>query len=326
MHRFLLWLSMLILGWPAAAPAQERFDPAAAAAAVAPYVDEQTIAVAHVNLRNIDFGAVRKYLVELMELEPAETAMLENAESTLRQWSEQLKSAGGSELYVVVSMSRLSSPFLIVAPIAPEGDGDKAIELLKQLLRGREWAFEKRTGAVLAGGPELLERLKVQPPTPRPNLAKALAAAGNAPIRLAVIPSDDVRRVIREMLPPLPAELGGAGGAQLADSMLWLSASIQLPPDVELRVVSQAEGAAAAAALRRTIVAALRKLATQEQVRRLIPTRRKWSSSSRRRWKETGWCSLSTRRAERPTSLMPSSPRPSPPREKRRGANSRRIT
>jgi prepilin-type processing-associated H-X9-DG protein len=83
----------------------------------------------------------------------------------------------------------------------------------------------------------------------RPDLAKALAAAGDAPVQLAVAPSADSRRVIEELLGRLPDEVGGGPATVLTRGVRWASLAVQLPPKPELRLIIQSEDADAAKAL-----------------------------------------------------------------------------
>jgi hypothetical protein len=272
MNRTVIGLTWAFVAMAAATlTAQDRFDPAAAAKAVAPYLDEQTIAVAEADLRRIDFDAGRNFIAELMGAGPNEQAQLQQPAKAIAEWAGRLQQAGGGELFVAISLADFpNAPPLLVAPVAPQGNPDQVAELLQQFVRTPHWKVQKARGAVLAGSPAALERIASQPPAARPNLTPALAATGNAPVRLVVVPSDDMRRVLQEMLPPLPAELGGASGRQLADGLLWLAASLQPPPDLEARIVSQAANAEAAAKLRETLVAAVPKLAQAAQKNGLV--------------------------------------------------------
>ena len=61
-------------------------------------------------------------------------------------------------------------------------------------------------------------------------------------MQLVVAFSEDVRRVVREMLPRLPDEVGGGSGKLLAD-VRWATLDANLPPKLELNFAVQARDA-----------------------------------------------------------------------------------
>ena len=63
--------------------------------------------------------------------------------------------------------------------------------------------------AVFAGSKEALERVRQLKPVDRPELTAALAALGDTNAEVVLIPTNDTRRVVEELLPNLPKELGG---------------------------------------------------------------------------------------------------------------------
>ena len=66
--RTLIVLTLLLSSsWPALAlPAQEAFDPAALAKAVAPYIDQQTVGVAHLRATRIQVDSVIDEWIRLL--------------------------------------------------------------------------------------------------------------------------------------------------------------------------------------------------------------------------------------------------------------------
>ena len=96
------------------AAAADEFDPAARAAAIAPYLDDQVIAVAHVDLKRIDVEAVFKeilaVIVKTEKAVPAGAGIEQEVRTTLsktkpvcERWIAEFTRAGGRELYVVFS-------------------------------------------------------------------------------------------------------------------------------------------------------------------------------------------------------------------------------
>jgi prepilin-type processing-associated H-X9-DG protein len=233
-------LSTLLIGWSLTACAAVSADMKEVAST---FVDDRTAAVARIRLDAIaDPGA-------LGEAEPLAAAY--------RPWLEALRKAGARELYVVATLDDLppdprSSPFALV-PL--EGGADaKAIGAL--LCGGPEqggpaaWTTcASIRGAVLAGDDATLERAKAMTPSARPDLAAALAAAGDAPVALAAATPEDLRRVIEEQVVSLPDELGGGTSSLVSRGLKWVSVTFDPGATKSIRLFVQAGSADDAAKL-----------------------------------------------------------------------------
>jgi len=267
-----LFMASLLL-FPRFVIAQTPYDPVAKAAMVAPFLDHETLAVARVDLRKIDVAAAVKTLGEIAPAEDAEFAKrlpaFEQMGSGLLQ---ALKQAGIDELYLVFSLSDLrpgTPPLFVVASLKAGADAVKTGQVLREALRME--ATDERDGKIVAGAQATIDRLKKLQPTPRPEIVKGFQRTGDAALQVIVAPSDDTRRVLREMLPRLPDEVGGGSGKMLAEGLQWAAVSVQAPPQLSLTAIVQSKDADAAAALRGMIVSALQLVGKQEQIRREIP-------------------------------------------------------
>jgi hypothetical protein len=247
--------------------AQPAHDAAAKAAVVAPFLDEQTIAIARVDLRQIDPTEVIKVLSKIAPPNDADFAgHLTMLEQKSRQLLAALTQLDVRELYTVISLADLpKEPMFIVTPVKAGGNAEQMAAGLRELLRFE--ASDTRAGAVVVGKNSTIDRLKTLRPASRPELARGFERTGNAAVQMVVAPSDDTRRVLREMLPRLPDEVGGGSGKMLADGLLWATVSLQAPPQLAFSVVIQSRDAEAATALRGTIVSALQVLARSPEVR-----------------------------------------------------------
>jgi hypothetical protein len=123
---------------------------------------------------------------------------------------------------------------------------------------------------VVAGSAETLARLEKLQPAPRPELVAAFGQAGDSAVQAILCPNADTRRVLREMLPRLPDEIGGGSGKMLAD-VSWATLSIAAPPKLALNLTVQSRDADAASALRGLIVSGLQLLGKQEQIQKELP-------------------------------------------------------
>jgi hypothetical protein len=100
--------------------------------------------------------------------------------------------------------------------------------------------------AVFAGTPASLDRARTLRAEPRPRLAEAFAAAGNAPARLILLPDPSHRRILEEMLPVLPKELGGGPITVLSRGLDWVALGVESDPRLAVNVIAQAHDPAAA--------------------------------------------------------------------------------
>src|SRR5205085_2985449 len=129
-------------------PAQEG-APAARELAreIAPYLDEQLLAVLHVDLSKLDPEAVGKALRKAGVAE----ADAEQAATGLKMILAGLRGAGLKRGFAVFSLAEVpEQPPLIVLPIEQGRDADALGKLLGQFLGG-QMRFEKR-GVLLVGG------------------------------------------------------------------------------------------------------------------------------------------------------------------------------
>jgi hypothetical protein len=251
--------------------AQPSANTTAPGSIVAAFLDEQTLFVARLDMRQIDAAALIGTLGRLAPPDDQEfpkelTKLEQRAKDALRV----LNTAGVSELYAVVSLTDFpKEPLFVVAPVKPGSDSQAAATALQQLFR-----FERadaRPGLVVLGKTATIERLKTLRPVLRPEFAKGFERLGNAGLQVVFTASDDTRRVLREMLPRLPDEIGGGSGKTLADGLQWAAISVQLPPKLSLSATIQSRDPESAAALRGMIISVLQLLGRQPDVRRHWP-------------------------------------------------------
>jgi prepilin-type processing-associated H-X9-DG protein len=266
--------ALLFLCLPAATLAQTGFDPAARLAAVAPFLDEHTIAVGHVDLRRLDPAAAVKTLGDLAPKEDADfRSKLTEMETGMGTMLKAFNQVGISEVYLVVSIADLPhNPPFLVAPVKAGGDADAAAEMLFEV--SRLPARAALHGAAVCGGEPTIERLKTLKPTPRPELAKAFSLAGDTAAQFVFSPTDDTRRVLREMLPRLPDEIGGGSGKMLADGVQWAVISANAPPKLSLDVRVQSKDEDSAAALRGLVMNGIQILGQKANIPEAKPAER----------------------------------------------------
>ena len=231
-------------------------DAAARAKIVAPYVDEQTIAVAHIDLARIDVAAAFQQTAAVLNLSEDRRSQMTAVQNRFQDLIAKLKTAGASELYIPINLADfpLPGPFVIV-PVAVGGNARAVADVMHGGRPGgptgvpmRFEVCEPMGNVVFCGPKAILERIRGMKPVPRPELAAAFAATGEAAVQIALIPSDDQRRVLREMLPATP---DGLTGRTIADGLRWAGIGLNSPPNLSLNVTLQSRDAQAAAELKR---------------------------------------------------------------------------
>jgi hypothetical protein len=97
---------------------------------------------------------------------------------------------------------------------------------------------------------DAVQKLRNLQPQGRPELAKALFVAGSAPVQLALVPSDDARRMVESMLATLP---GGEPSTTITHGVQWAGASIQIPPRFSAHIIVQSQDQASAESLKNAL-------------------------------------------------------------------------
>jgi hypothetical protein len=233
----------LSLAMLASVEAEENLTPLSAVdmvRTIAPFIDDDTIAVGHVDLAHIDaeklFAALAPFLPPGHPLLRMNLAAGQRAQSFL--------DAGGRDLFVVVSIADLPEPGpFVLIPMGKQADE----EALRGLMVN---SFAERIGDVLyAGSQNTHERLKAASHAVRPELGRALEAVAGSQAQVVFIPSATARRVVEELMPSLPAEAGGGPTTTFTRGLLWAALGVDLSPESSLRFVAQSQSGDAARTL-----------------------------------------------------------------------------
>jgi prepilin-type processing-associated H-X9-DG protein len=267
MHRInfcMLTLAMAIS--TVAAEAAGEAD--ARAAVVAPYVDAQTLAVVRFDFTRIDVEGILNKFNEAAKIDAQELAPIKQIAGT---WVADFKKAGGKDLFIVLSMADLPGTPFVIAPLTGDADATALTGLFTNGPLHLE-AAQKFDGALVAGSRGTLSRLKMAAPAPRPDVAKAFAAAGDGAVQLLFLPTPELRRLAQEVSPTLPNELGGGSIAALTQGVEWAAAGVELAPQAALKLTIQSKDAAAAGAFQRVLNNTYQAVARAEMPRRAIPS------------------------------------------------------
>jgi hypothetical protein len=260
----------LVLLPAAPVPTDRKFDADAAAKAVAPFLDDATVAVVHLDLTRLDADALHKQFAALANLKPGELVELKKlvAESV-----KKLTNAGARDAFVVFSLADLpKAPPFVVLPLDKDADL-KAILGLKDAFKALESGYEvEQIGpAVVAGTPPVIKRLNALKPVARPEVAKAFAASGGGFARVVFVASADTRKGVEEAVPALPKELGGGDIKTLTRGLQWAAVGVETKPKTRIQFVYQATDKAAAKTLHEQAGKAGKALTEFKPFRALFP-------------------------------------------------------
>lgn len=278
----------------AASPAwgAENSDPAAWAKAAAPFIDDQTVAVIRLDLKGLDVDAAWAPIDKIGgQAMGADLEALAKQKQLLSAWVAGLVKAGADELYLSMNLADLLDGALFAFVPLAEGanaraiagllasgraDGPASRQLGRQRLVGSPLssivhATAQIRGAVVGGRRAQLERIRQAAPVRRPELAEAFAAAGDSAVQVLLLPTADTRRVIEELMPTLPAVLGGGPSAALTRGVMWAAVGMKTAPEISLRLVIRSQDAASARAFSATIGSTYAALAKSHAVRKRLP-------------------------------------------------------
>jgi hypothetical protein len=241
------------------------------AAAIAPFLDEQTVAVARLDLAKVDSDSLATALADLGAVDADE---LKDLRAGAGRWLGALRKAGARDLYFVLSLADFPNVPFVIVPLGEGADAGAVAGLLgfPGIPPGPR---EKVGGAVFAGSAATRERLRALKPAARPDVAKAFAAAGDGAAQVALVPPTDLGRVIEEMVPVLPKELGGGSSMTLTRGVRWAALGLDAPPKMTLRLTIQSADAASAEALKDALDKGLKELARQKEVLAVVPDLKK---------------------------------------------------
>jgi Protein of unknown function (DUF1559) len=248
MSKIVAWTIFLTTVSAPALADEKKVDAEAHAKAVAPFLDEQTIAVGHVDLTRVDVNAIAEKLSEYGKLAGDE---IDGPKKKVSDWLGAWTKAGVRELYVVVSLADVPGlPPLVVIPLEEGADAKSIGETLGRTKPFREYKFEKVGSALVGGAEKTLSRLKGLKPDNRPELAKGFAAAGDMAVQVVLVPTNENRRVAEEIMPKLPQELGGGPITIVTKGVQWAAFGADVSPQMSLRGTIQSQDGETAKNLR----------------------------------------------------------------------------
>lgn len=258
MKRLTCCASVLLLVTAAAAvQAETKFDAAARAKTIAPFVEEETAVVVHIDLSRIPPQPMFDFLHQVRLAAP------------LEMWKRQtdgFQQAGVKEIYLIAPPGIFSGsqPQMLMAAPVSSSEQEKALRAALRL-RAEEG---RMVGNVLVIGRSAEKEFQ---PVERAELTAAFEASGDTAVQVILIPPADTERVVDELWPQWPPQLGGGPTSVMTRGIRWAAAGIDVSPHKGLRLVIKSADAPAAEALRAKLVDLLRLAGQQAEVRQYVP-------------------------------------------------------
>jgi hypothetical protein len=219
---------------------------------VSQLIGEEVAVVARVSLTG---GTVERSIRQILD-EHADSPEFAGALKAASGLVGAMEKAGAKELYILLDPADFPGIPTAVVPLVA---GSDAAEINRLLTTGSpgipfHWpAAETIRGAVVAGKPEAVARIKQAKPQARPDVTAALSAAENTSALLAIVPSKVQRRAIEESMTNLPPVLGGAPSEVITRGLTWATFAMTADAKPKLRVVIQGRDEPAAVELRKVM-------------------------------------------------------------------------
>lgn len=244
-------------------------------APVARFADEYTVCAARINLGAFVPQAWSDAILQAVPNQ-RETLTVPLGQFTqgAQGWLDGFRAAGGREVYVLLSLSYLGMepPILVIAPVAAGGNAAQLQSLLTPItggFKGECRILDNCVVAAPAGVWNIRETASLRPASP--NLEAALENTSAGLVQVAFAPYPEAARVLEEMMPRLPAVVGGGSVTALSQGLRWAGVSLQAPPAIGLDLVVQSKDAESASALRDVCTRGLNALGAIPDVRKNLP-------------------------------------------------------
>ena len=184
---------------------------------LARFFNDQTLLVGRIDLDRIDVTATLDLLLG-MKLPMHEE--LQKGKTRLSTVKAALLQAGAHRLYLIYNQGDLFQMPVIYVPLKDTAQAETVASLVAYLQPGPfpqrpSWLAPRSQATwkvvdnyVLVGSASSLQTLTTSKPAVRPAFTAALVALKDAPVQLLMLPTADLRKVMTEMMPQFPKELG----------------------------------------------------------------------------------------------------------------------
>lgn len=285
---FYLFIGLLTACHAIAAPTTQPIviDPA-----IEPFITAGTLMVAKIDSTRVDPAIILNSLIDVAKDASDPQHVRKAVERynpdlpVAQKWLDDFHKAGGRDVYAVAFLGDPEDlPGVVIVPLPPGADGRAIAGLLvsgkadgpdhvDNALGGCEAIVIQN--AVVYGLAIQAEKMKLARPVDRPQLAEALAALGDAPIKIAFSPSIALQIVAGEILPDqLPDFAGGGVPVALVHTLDWAAIGTSPPPapGPYVHLVIQCKDPQGAQAYADVASSLLATLSTDPFWRKMLPT------------------------------------------------------
>lgn len=205
--------------------------------ALAPFIDEHTFLVARFDPGQGDLAGWWSLVSPLF---PMDADDKESRAKTLKEWQSVYVKRGGRDIFVVYGASDFPNRPCLLTPIGESPPERKDLfEMLKMVYDDTETTSEVLHGHLCVGTKTAIRQLKERKQSNRPDVGSAFAATGDAPLQFVFAPGADARKVIEEIAPSLPAELGGGSTQTLTRGLQWSALTVGPLPKASFKLTIQ---------------------------------------------------------------------------------------
>lgn len=228
---------------------------------LAPYLTDDVVAVAYLDLAKIDTLGTLEWISELgFGPDDKQRGRATKLMLTVQQRLDEAAGFGARYVYVLFRPNDIShgGPTWIL-PIDEQGDPRAVFGML---LSGRPDKFEieremrppffpdhcEVVGNAVVGANTVaqLAEAKQEPNSSPLEMSEMLGALGDGHGGLLIFGSNDSRRVVRDLFPSLPPPFQAINGPLIADDLQWGGFVVDLPPEPRLQILVQAKSNEAA--------------------------------------------------------------------------------
>jgi prepilin-type processing-associated H-X9-DG protein len=254
MLKMIAGIAVLLGGWAVAQAASEPNSP---------FVGEKTIFFARVQTDRIDIGSIEKFILDSVgssaTTKPADFAQFQTTLHTqfaeMSRWLKEFKEAGGHEIDVIGQSDTMTRQGgAVVVPLDANANGQQIAALLISGHKGgpstqpagspNPAQAEILPNKAVLFAPNLVRNeFKNITPLPRPEIAAAIAASGDAPQVMVIAPDAALRS---QLLRNLPQMIITQPTAPMVNGLQWLVQFGTVPPTPSEHLIIQTNEAATA--------------------------------------------------------------------------------
>jgi hypothetical protein len=207
----------------------------------APLIGAEAFAVIRFDAAKLDAGALER---QLKSAAPDVEERFGEFTAKFKKSLSAFTGAGGRVVIAVFSTADIPLGPVLYIPLK-EGANVAALRQIVQELSGGAWRTEKKEIALLAGAPSALAHFNAAKPLARHEVDPAVKAAGDGWLQVLLLPTDDQRRVVDEVLPLVPG-FSPETVKTLTQGVRWAALGLDSASTPTARLTLQSADAAAA--------------------------------------------------------------------------------